>query len=89
MIKSFTHETDLPFELGLLVDTSRSVSGAMEDERKAAGKFVDQMLPPIPSAGTAGDAPRTGFGKDQAFLIHFDREVELLQDFTVARQTAP
>ena len=44
-IKSFTRESNLPFRLGLLVDTSRSVSGAMENERKAAGKFVDQMLP--------------------------------------------
>jgi hypothetical protein len=40
-IKSFTRESNLPFRLGLLVDTSRSVSGAMENERKAAGKFVD------------------------------------------------
>src|ERR1035438_7477773 len=30
-IKSFTRETSLPFRLGLLVDTSRSVSGAMEN----------------------------------------------------------
>jgi VWFA-related protein len=73
-IKSFTRETNLPFRLGLLVDTSRSVSGAMEEERKSAGKFVDTMLPekpnPIP---------------DQAFLIHFDHEVELLEDFTASR----
>jgi VWFA-related protein len=44
-IKSFTRESNLPFRLGLLVDTSHSVSGAMDNERKAAGKFVDQMLP--------------------------------------------
>jgi VWFA-related protein len=74
-IKSFTRETNLPFRLGLLVDTSRSVSGAMENERKAAGKFVDQMLPADPKAAQ----------KDQAFLIHFDHEVELLQDFTNSR----
>src|ERR1700690_4092303 len=36
VIKSFTHESNLPFQLGLLVDTSHSVSGALEDERKAA-----------------------------------------------------
>ena len=36
-IKSFTRESNLPFRVGLLVDTSRSVSGAMESERKAAG----------------------------------------------------
>jgi VWFA-related protein len=76
-IKSFTRETNLPFRLGLLVDTSRSVSGAMENERKAAGTFIDQMLPADPKEGTAGD---------EAFLIHFDREVELLQDFTNSRE---
>ena len=53
-IKSFTRETNLPFRLGLLVDTSRSVSGAMEAERKAAGKFVDQMLPADPKARDQG-----------------------------------
>ena len=75
-IKSFTHESNLPFRLGLLVDTSRSVSGALDNERKAAEKFVDQMLP-----ADAGAAQ-----KDEAFLIHFDREVELLEDFTNSRE---
>jgi len=78
VIKSFTRESNLPFRLGLLVDTSRSLSGAMENERKAAGKFVDQMLPAEPKAAL-------GSGHDEAFLIHFDREVELLQDFTTSR----
>src|ERR1035437_8474869 len=73
-IKSFTRESNLPYRLGLLVDTSRSLSGGIEAERKAAGKFVDTMLPADPKAG-----------KDEAFLIHFDREVELLQDFTSSR----
>jgi len=59
------------------VDTSRSVSAAMEEERKAAGKFVDLMLPADPKAADAK--------KDQAFLLHFDREVELLEDFTNSR----
>jgi VWFA-related protein len=75
-IKSFSRETNLPFLLGLVVDTSRSVSGAMESERKAAGKFVDLMLPADPKNVKAGD---------QAFLLHFDHEVELLQDFTNTR----
>jgi hypothetical protein len=50
----------------------------MENERKAAGKFVDAMLPETPRPGP-------GSGTDQAFLIHFDREVELLRDFTTSR----
>lgn len=73
-IKSFTRESNLPFRLGLLVDTSRPLSDAMESERKAVGKFVDQMLP-----------EKLNAVPDQAFLIHFDREVELLEDFTASR----
>ncbi len=96
VIKSFTRETNLPFKLGLLVDTSRSVSGAMENERKAAGKFVDLMLPGDPAAAAASTSPAApgnaavagsavSTAHDQAFLIHFDQEVELLQDFTNSR----
>jgi VWFA-related protein len=76
VIKSFSTQSNLPFKLGLLVDTSRSVYSAMESERKAAEKFVDLMLPADPKAGVHGD---------EAFLIHFDREVELLEDFTNSR----
>jgi VWFA-related protein len=76
VIKSFSRESDLPFLVGLLVDTSRSMSAAMENERKAGGKFFDLMLP--------ADA-KTGTVRDQAFLLHFDREVELLEDFTSSR----
>ncbi len=76
VIKSFTSQSNLPFRLGLLVDTSRSVNSAMDAERKAAGKFIDLMLPADPKSGVQGD---------EAFLIHFDREVELLEDFTNSR----
>jgi VWFA-related protein len=81
VIKSFARESNLPFRLGLLVDTSRSMSGAMDGERKAAGKFVDLMLPADPAGATNAETQ-----KNQAFLIHFDREVELLQDFTNSRE---
>jgi VWFA-related protein len=88
VIKSLTRESNLPFAMGLLVDTSRSVSGAMDEERKAAGKFVDQMLPTDAKAdaSTAPPPPEKSPKADQAFLIHFDREVELLQDFTASRE---
>ena len=79
-IKSFARETNLPFRVGLLVDTSRSVSGAMDSERKAGGQFFDQMLPEHPEDAKGQE------GKNEAFLIHFDREVELLQDFTNSRE---
>ena len=77
-ITSFTRETNLPFRVGLLVDTSRGMNSAIDYERRAAGKFVDTMLPEKPS-----DSPNAR--TDQIFLIHFDREVELLYDFTTLR----
>jgi VWFA-related protein len=90
VIKSFTTQSNLPFRLGLLVDTSRSVYSAMDSERKAAEKFVDLMLPPDPNsaAASASSTPAAAKGSvrgDQAFLLHFDREVELLEDFTSSR----
>lgn len=93
VIKSFTNETNLPFRIGLLVDTSRSVMSAMDAERKAAEKFVDLMLPAGPTAGgsasaaTATSSPQASNAVpgSEAFLIHFDREVELLEDFTNSR----
>ena len=75
VIKSFSHETNLPFRIGLLVDTSRSMSNVMQQVRASTGKFIDLMLPAPPAES-----------KDQAFLLHFDREVELLQDFTGSRE---
>ena len=73
-IKSFSRQTSEPVRVGLLVDTSRGVSAAMNEERKAATQFVDAVLPS--NAAT----------KDQLFLLHFDREVELLEDFTNSRE---
>jgi len=76
VIKSLTTESTLPFRLGLLVDTSRSVYSAIDSERKATEKFLELMLP--------ADA-KPGGQNSEAFLIHFDREVELLEDFTGSR----
>lgn len=70
VIKYFAQETNLPLTLGLLVDTSLSQRNVLDQERNASKVFLDQMLT---------DA------KDKAFLIHFDREVELLQDLTSSR----
>ncbi len=70
-IKYFSQETNLPLTLGLLVDTSRSQTSVLESERTASRSFFDQML---------------AQEKDKAFLIHFDHEVELLQDLTSSRQ---
>jgi VWFA-related protein len=70
-IHYFSHEANLPLTLGLLVDTSRSQTNVLDAERNASRGFFDQMLVQP---------------KDKAFLIHFDREVELLQDLTSSRE---
>jgi VWFA-related protein len=69
-IRFFGRE-DLTLTLGLLVDTSLSQQHVLEQERAASGHFIDQALRE---------------DKDKAFLIHFDREVELLQDLTPSKQ---
>jgi VWFA-related protein len=69
-IKYFARESDLPLTLGLLVDTSLSQRRLIEQECTASYSFFDHILRE---------------GKDKAFLIHFDREVELLQDLTPSR----
>jgi len=66
-IKYFNLDKDLPLNLGLLVDTSMSQRKALDDERSGSEHFLDQML---------------GNTKDRAFLIQFDREVDLLEDLT-------
>lgn len=70
-ISYFSRESDLPLTLGLLVDTSGSQRRVLDQERDASSTFLDQVL---------------RVDKDKAFLIHFDREVELLQDLTSSRQ---
>ena len=70
-VRYFSHETDLPLTLGLLVDTSLSQRRVLGEECDASATFLDQVL---------------RVDKDQAFVIHFDREVELLQDLTSSRQ---
>jgi len=70
-IKYFAKESNLPLTLGLVVDTSGSMRRVIDQERSASYKFLDQVLRE---------------DKDQAFLIHFDAEVELLQDLTSSRK---
>ena len=70
-IRYFSRESDLPLTLGLLIDTSGSQRNVLEAERRASYRFLEQVLRE---------------DKDQAFVIHFDFEVELLQDLTSSRQ---
>lgn len=64
-IKYFNLDANLPLTLGLLVDTSMSQRNVLDSERSASEHFLDQMMT---------DA------RDKAFLIQFDREVDLLTD---------
>jgi VWFA-related protein len=70
-IRYFSRETDLPLTLGLLIDTSMSQRRVLGQERTASYRFLDQVLRE---------------DKDKAFVIHFDREVELLEDLTSSRK---
>ena len=70
-IHYFSSGTDLPLTLGLLVDTSMSQRRILDQERSASHSFLDQMV---------------RVDKDKAFIIHFDREVELLQDLTASHE---
>jgi Mg-chelatase subunit ChlD len=69
-IRYFATESNLPLTLGLLVDTSGSQRRVLYDERNASNRFLEQVLRE---------------DKDLAFVIHFDFEVELLQDLTSSR----
>ena len=69
-ITYFARESDLPLRLGLMVDTSLSQRRVLGEERDASYGFLDHLL---------------RVDKDLAFVIHFDREVELLQEFTASR----
>jgi VWFA-related protein len=65
-IKNFTRETDLPLTIGLLVDTSKSQERLIDIEKRAAYQFFSKVLRQ----------------KDEAFLMQFGAEAELLQDST-------
>jgi len=65
-IKYFTRETDVPLTIGLLVDVSGSQANLIDTERQAAHAFFSEVLRK----------------KDEAFLISFGEDSELLQDYT-------
>ena len=69
-IDYFSQESDLPLTIGLLVDTSRSQTGVLDQERRASYTFLNQVLRE---------------GTDQAFVVHFDIQVITLQGPTSSR----
>jgi VWFA-related protein len=65
-IKYFTAESDLPLTLGILIDSSGSQQRVLEMEKEVGANFLSEILRP----------------KDLAFVISFDVDSNLLQDFT-------
>jgi VWFA-related protein len=66
-IVNFRRETDLPLDLGLLIDVSGSVNGRFGFEQEAATSFLQHTL-------------RAGF--DKAFVVGFNGQSHMAQDFT-------
>ena len=66
-IRFFSRETDLPLRIGILVDTSNSIRDRLRFEQDAAIDFLNVAVRP---------------GKDLAFVVAFDVEPQLVQDYT-------
>ena len=66
-IRSFHSETDLPLQVGLLVDASNSVRDRFKFEQESAIEFLNQTVRPK---------------YDRAFVVGFDVTPEVTQDFT-------
>lgn len=66
-IRSFHSETDLPLQVGLLVDASNSVRDRFKFEQESAIEFLNQTVRPR---------------YDKAFVVGFDVTPEVTQDFT-------
>lgn len=65
-IKNFTQEKNLPLTIGILLDTSGSQKNVLPLEQDSGARFLSEVLKP----------------KDEAFLISFDVNVDLLSDYT-------
>jgi VWFA-related protein len=65
-IKYFASESDQPLTLGILIDSSVSQDRVLPMEKEVGAAFLKEVLRP----------------KDEAFVISFDVNVDLLQDFT-------
>ena len=65
-LKSFVAETHQPLTLGILLDTSGSQQRVLPLEQDAGSQFLERVIK----------------SKDEAFLLSFDVNVDLLQDYT-------
>ena len=66
-IRYFSKQSDLPLRIGMLLDTSNSVRDRLKFEQDAANNFLFSVL---------------RRNKDEAFVMTFDDEPEILQTFT-------
>jgi Ca-activated chloride channel family protein len=66
-IRYFAKQTDLPLRIGLLMDTSNSIRDRLKFEQDAATSFLYSVI---------------RHNKDQAFVMTFDDEPNVLQGFT-------
>ena len=66
-VESFSNQTDLPLQVGLLIDASNSVRDRFKFEQESAIEFLNQTVRPR---------------YDTAFVIGFDVTPEVTQDFT-------
>ena len=70
-IRHFSQESNLPLTLGLLLDTSASMTRVLDDERQAAHGFLKEVLRPE---------------QDRAFLMQFDSGVNEITALTSSRR---
>jgi len=66
-IEYFSRETDLALRIGILIDTSNSIRDRLRFEQQAATDFLSDTIRK---------------GKDQAFVVSFDAESKVVQDYT-------
>jgi Ca-activated chloride channel homolog len=66
-IRFFGRETDLPLRIAVLLDTSNSIRERLEFEKGAAVNFLTDVI---------------RRGKDMAFVMTFDNEPQIIQDYT-------
>ena len=66
-IRFFSQQTDLPLRVGMVLDTSNSIRERLKFEQDAAIDFLFNVM---------------RRGKDEAFLMTFDDQPEVIQDFT-------
>ena len=69
-IKYFSANSDLPLTLGILIDASASQTRVLPAEKDVGGTFLQEVLR----------------DKDLAFVLSFDVNVDLLQDFTSSKR---